>query len=40
VKNLVIEQIKIPHDIYSEIKDRIRLGLTYKTLRIYQPRAG
>ena len=27
MKNVVIEQIKIPRDIYSEMKDRIRLGL-------------
>ena len=27
MKNVVIEQIKIPGDIYSEMKDRIRLGL-------------
>lgn len=27
MKNVVIEQIKIPKDIYSEMKDRIRLGL-------------
>ena len=27
MKNVVIEQIKIPKDIYSEMKNRIRLGL-------------
>jgi Arc/MetJ-type ribon-helix-helix transcriptional regulator len=27
LKNVVIEQIEIPKDIYSEMKDRIRLGL-------------
>ena len=27
MKNVVIEQIKIPRDIYFEMKDRIRLGL-------------
>ena len=27
MKNVVIERIKIPRDIYSEMKDRIRLGL-------------
>jgi len=27
LKNVVIEQIKIPRDIYFEMKDRIRLGL-------------
>jgi len=27
LKNIVIEQIKISKDIYSEMKDRIRLGL-------------
>ena len=27
MKSVVIEQIRIPRDIYSEMKDRIRLGL-------------
>ena len=27
MKNVVLEQIKIPKDIYSEMKDRIRLGV-------------
>jgi Arc/MetJ-type ribon-helix-helix transcriptional regulator len=27
MKNVVIEQVKIPKDIYSEMRDRIRLGL-------------
>ena len=27
MKNVVIDQIKIPKDIYSEMKDMIRLGL-------------
>jgi len=27
MKNVVIEKVKIPKDIYSEMRDRIRLGL-------------
>ena len=27
MKNVVVEQVKIPKDIYCEMKDRIRLGL-------------
>ena len=27
MKNVVIEQVMIPKDLYSEMKDRIRLGL-------------
>jgi Arc/MetJ-type ribon-helix-helix transcriptional regulator len=27
LKTVVIDQVKIPKDIYSEMKDRIRLGL-------------